>query len=318
MMVMTSLIEVAGLAASALGSSVAAAGSALTSAASATAPAAAEALDAVAEANRQLSVPPSPAFWIASVLYAASAICFFLVVSGRLKFRTAALALCTAAALAHATDIGWRGTLHVHPAQSVREALGFLAFMLSAGYLLACLRYRLTLAGVAIVPLVLGLLLVARLTPAGADSLGLTALGRIHITLATLGVAIFALAAALSVIYLVEDRTLKKKRFDTLSFRDKGAPLEALDQNVHRLVWLGFPVFTVALVLGLIWGTRRGEGFDRPEYPLALVTWLAFAGLLVTRTAYGWRGRRSARVTLVGFGAALLVLLVYLARRVWS
>ena len=105
---------------------------------------------------------------------------------------------------------------------------------------------------------------------------------------------------------------------EALSFRDKGAPLEALDQNVHRLVWLGFPVFTVALVLGLIWGTRRGEGFDRPEYPLALVTWLAFAGLLVTRTAYGWRGRRSARVTLVGFGAALLVLLVYLARRVWS
>jgi ABC-type uncharacterized transport system permease subunit len=168
------------------------------------------------------------------------------------------------------------------------------------------------------VPLVLGLLLVARLTPAGHDSLGLTALGRVHITLATVGVAIFALASALSVIYLVEDRTLKKKRFDTLSFREKGAPLEALDQNVHRLVWLGFPVFTVALVLGLIWGTRRGGGFDRPEYPLAFITWGAFAALLITRTAYGWRGRRSARLTLVGFGAALLVLLVYLARRVVS
>lgn len=286
------------------------------SAASATAEVAAAA--ATSEANRLLSVPPSPAFWVASVLYAASAICFFFVASGRLQVRTAALALCTAAVLAHATDIGWRGTLHVHPAQSVREALGFLAFILSAGYLLACLRYRLSLAGVALVPVVLGLLLVARLTPAGEDSLGLTALGRVHITLATLGVAVFALASALSAIYLVEDRTLKKKRFDTLSFRDKGAPLESLDQNVHRLVWFGFPVFTVALVLGLIWGTRRGDGFDRPEYPLALITWLVFAALLVTRTAYGWRGRRSARLTLVGFGTALLVLLVYLARRVWS
>lgn len=275
-------------------------------------------LYAAAEASRQLSVPASPAFWIAAVLYAASSICFFLVVSGRLKFRAAALGLCAAAVLAHATDIGWRGTLHVHPAQSVREALGFMAFVLSAGYLLACLRYRLSLAGVALVPLVLGLLVMARLTPAGHDSLGLTALGRVHITLATVGVAVFALASALSVIYLVEDRTLKKKRFDTLSFRDKGAPLEALDQNVHRLVWFGFPVFTVALVLGLVWGTRRGEGFDRPEYPLAFITWVAFAALLITRTAYGWRGRRSARLTLVGFGAALLVLLVYLARRVGS
>lgn len=279
---------------------------------------ASELYGAAAEASRQLSVPPSPAFWIAAVLYAASSICFFLVVSGRLKFRAAALGLCAAAVLAHATDIGWRGTLNVHPAQSVREALGFMAFVLSAGYLLACLRYRLSLAGVALVPLVLGLLVMARLTPAGHDSLGLTALGRVHITLATIGVAVFALASALSVIYLVEDRTLKKKRFDTLSFRDKGAPLEALDQNVHRLVWFGFPVFTVALVLGLVWGTRRGEGFDRPEYPLAFITWAAFAALLITRTAYGWRGRRSARLTLVGFGAALLVLLVYLARRVGS
>jgi ABC-type uncharacterized transport system permease subunit len=268
--------------------------------------------------GRLLSVPPSAAFWIAVVFYALSAVCFLAVVGGRLQWRTLALGLCTVAVLAHATDIGWRGTLRVHPAQSVREALGFLAFMLSAGYLLACLRFRLTLAGVALVPVVLGLLLVARLTPAGEDSLGLTALGRVHITLATVGVAIFALASALSVVYLMEDRTLKKKRFDTLSFRDKGTPLEALDRNVHLLVWIGFPVFTVAMVLGLIWGTRRGEGFDRPEYPLAFITWIAFASLLVTRTAYGWRGRRSARLTLVGFGAALLVLLVYLARRVGS
>lgn len=284
--------------------------------------AAASALVAVAapglNAGRLLSVSPSMAFWVAVGLYSLSSISFLLVVSGRLRWRTPALALCAVAALAHATDIGWRGTLQVHPAQSVREALGFLAFMLSAGYLLACLRYRLSLAGVALVPLVLGLLLVARLTPAGGDTLGLTALGRIHISLATIGVATFALAAALSVVYLVEDRTLKKKRFDTLSFRDKGAPLESLDRNVHRLVWFGFPIFTVALVLGLIWGTKRGEGFDRPEYPLAFITWSAFAALLVTRTAYGWRGRRSARLTLVGFAAALLVLLVYLIRRVGS
>jgi ABC-type uncharacterized transport system permease subunit len=265
-----------------------------------------------------LSVPPSPAFWIAVALYAASALCFLLVVSGRLNLRALALGLCAVAVVAHAVDIGWRGTLQVHPAQSVREALGFLSFMLAAGYVLACLRYRLSLAGVALVPLVLGLLLVARLTPAGEDSLGLTALGRIHISLATIGVATFALASALSLVYLVEDRTLKKKRFDTVSFRDKGAPLESLDRNVHRLVWFGFPVFTVALILGLIWGTKRGEGFDRPEYPLAFITWSAFAALLVTRTAYGWRGRRSARLTLVGFAAALMVLLVYLARRVGS
>lgn len=266
--------------------------------------------------ERMLSVAPSPAFWIAVALYAASSVSYFAVAGGKLSLRSVALALCGAAVLVHAVDIGWRGTLRVHPAQSVREALGFLAFMLSAGYLLTSLRYRLSLAGVVLMPLVLGLLLIARLTPAGEDSLSLGVLGRVHISLATIGVAIFALASALSVIYLAEDRTLKKKRFDTLSFREKGAPLESLDRAMHALVWTGFPVFTLALILGLVWGSQRGAGWDRPEYPLAFVTWAAFAALLLTRTVYGWRGRRSAWLTLLGFSAALLVLLVYLLRRV--
>jgi ABC-type uncharacterized transport system permease subunit len=35
----------------------------------------------------------------------------------------------------------------------------------------------------------------------------------------------------------------------------------------------------------------------------------------VVRQAYGWRGRRAARLTLAGFSVALLVLLIYLVRR---
>ena len=58
-----------------------------------------------------------------------------------------------------------------------------------------------------------------------------------------------------------------------------------------------------------------GGDLSRPEYLIATVTWLVFAGLLVTRSAYGWRGRRSARLTLVGFAAALIVLAIYLVRR---
>jgi len=37
--------------------------------------------------------------------------------------------------------------------------------------------------------------------------------------------------------------------------------------------------------------------------------------VLVMRQVYGWRGRRAARLTLMGFGAALLVLAIYLVRR---
>jgi ABC-type uncharacterized transport system permease subunit len=266
--------------------------------------------------SRLLSVAPSPAFWVAVALYAIAAAALLGVLAGHKKLRPVALGFVIGAFVAHGTDIGWRGTLQVHPAQSVREAMGFLAWLLTGGYLLTSLRYRLTLGGVVIMPVSLVLLVLARLTPAGTELPGdLTTLGRVHITLATLGVGLFAIASALSAIYLAENRALKKKQFDAMAFKDRGAPLEALDRLAHRLIWVGFPIFTVALVLGAVWVSRLGHSLDRLEYPLAAVTWLAYATLLIARQVYGWRGRRAALLTLEGFASALAVLVIYLVRR---
>ncbi|MBA2544567.1 MAG: cytochrome c biogenesis protein CcsA [Deltaproteobacteria bacterium] len=266
--------------------------------------------------ERLLSVAPSPAFWVAVVAYAAATAALFWVLAGKAKARPVALVLVGVAFAAHGVDIGWRGTLHVHPAQSVREAIGFLAFIVTGGYLLASVRYRLTIGGVVVMPVALIMLVAARLTPAGTAPEDLSTLGKIHISLATIGVGLFALASALSAIYLVEERALKKKKLDALAFRDKGTPLEALDRTSHRLTWIGFPIFTIALVLGAMWVAKLGESLDRPEYPLAAVTWLAFGGLLLARQVYGWRGRRAARLTLSGFAAAVAVLAIYLIRRI--
>ena len=264
--------------------------------------------------DRLLSVPPSPAFWVAVAMYGAAASALLFVLGGNSKARPLALGLVGCALAAHGFDIGWRGVMGVHPAQSVREALGFLAFILTGGYLLASVRYRLTLGGVVVMPVSLILLLLARLTPEGQHT-DLSTLGRIHITLSTIGVGVFALAGALSAIYIAEDRALKRKKFDGLAFKDRGTPLEALDRLSHRLIWVGFPIFTVSLVLGAIWVSKLGEKLDRIEYPLAVVTWLAYATLLVARGIYGWRGRRAALLTLEGFVAALAVLVIYLVRR---
>ncbi len=279
--------------------------------------------------ERILTVPPSPAFWVAVIAYAAATAALLFALGGKVKVRPAALGLVGLAFIAHGVDIAWRGTLHVHPAQSVREALGLLAWILTGGYLLASTRFRLTLGGVVVMPVSLVLLLLARLTPAGGSPPGpegagdrwqpdidFSALGRVHISLATIGVGVFALASALSAIYLAEDRALRRKKLDGLALgRQGGAPLEALDRMSHRLIWVGFPIFTLALVLGAVWTSRLGESLDRIEYPLALVTWLAFAALLVMRQIYGWRGRLAAKLTLAGFAAAIAVLLIYLMRR---
>lgn len=228
--------------------------------------------------DRLLSVAPSPAFWIAGVAYAAATAALLAVLGAqqenRVKVRRVALALVAVAWVAHGADIGWRGTQHVHPAQSVREAIGFLGFIITGGYLFASVKFHMSLGGVVVMPVSLVMLLAARLTPAGEVPEDLSTLGRVHISMATIGVGIFALASALSAMYIVEERALKKKKFDALAFKDKGTPLESLDRLAHRLVWVGFPIFTVALVLGAVWVSKLGEGLDRLEYPLAAITWM--------------------------------------------
>ena len=90
--------------------------------------------------ERLLSVAPSPAFWVAVIAYAAASLALLFVLGGHARLRPAAVVLVSVAFVAHGADIGWRGTLHVHPAQSVREAIGFLAFIITGGYLLASTR----------------------------------------------------------------------------------------------------------------------------------------------------------------------------------
>jgi len=266
--------------------------------------------------DRLLSVSASPAFWCAVVAYALSAIGFVAgFAASRPAWSRAARLLLAVGFAAHAVDISWRGFERVHPAASVRESLGFLAWIIAGGFLAVSWRYHVELAGAVLMPIVTIDLAAARLSPAGHPQADLSTLGRIHISMATVGVAVFALAAALSAIYLIEDRNLRKKKFDARTFKQPATSLAALDRGSHRLVLAGFPIFTVAVVLGVAWVSQRGGKLDRPEYPIAMITWCSYAALLATRLALGWRGRKTAWLTLAGFGAALIVLLIYFLRR---
>jgi ABC-type uncharacterized transport system permease subunit len=266
--------------------------------------------------DRLLSVTPSPAFWVAIALYGLASITFLVsFLQNKPNVLSAARAILIGAFLAHGFDIGWRGVERVHPAASVRESLGFLAWIITGGYLAASVRYRLDLAGAVLSPIALGLLAAARLSPVGNPTEGLTLLGRVHISLATVGVGIFALASALAAIYLLEERNLKRKKFDARSFKNPDASLDALDSLSQRLVQAGFLVFTVAIVLGIAWVTQRGDSMTRPEYSIAIITWMTYAALVGVRLGLGWRGRRTAWMAVGGFAAALCVLLIYFLRR---
>lgn len=224
----------------------------------------------------------------------------------------AALSVGVAAQL---SDIGLRCVAGQNPVSSTPEAVALVAFLIACGTLVAGLRYKLTAAGAFSVPASLTLLVLARVVPADPGTPRFGSLGMAHVLLATLGVAVFAFAAVLAVLYLVEEGRLRRRRFDRVG---REAPLATLDRLALRCVSIGFPVFTVALLTGAIWIARLGgiasPEARRPEYLIAVAAWMAFGALLVARVGAGWRGRRAAWLTLGGFGGTLLVLFFYILR----
>lgn len=253
-------------------------------------------------------------FWAAAGLYALACAlyCGFLLGLPENITRGARGAML-AAFLVHMCEIGARGVAGLHPVSSIRESIGFAVWITVGVFLVAQLKRRLDAVGAFVAPVAVVLLLFAHLTPSsGGAQTGLGVLGRLHISLATVGVAIFALATGLAVFYLVQERQLKHKRVGLVVKR--GLALETLDTMALRLVKVGFPIFTIAMLTGALWVSQRASGL-RPEYPIAMVTWTAFAALLIARVTSGWRGRRAAVLTIVGFCAALVVLAIYVARR---
>lgn len=252
------------------------------------------------------------AYAIASVLYLAHLIRLHKSVEN------AARILLGIGVVLHLADIGVRCYQGVTPVSSTVEAMSFVSFLVAAGFLLASLRYRLAAAGAFAVPASLVLLVLARIAPSPPTTPQMGSLGQAHILLATLGVAVFAFAAVLALLYLFQDRQLKRKKFERVM--EKGTPLDTLDRLAHRCVSIGFPVFTLAIVTGALWVARLGIVHHpedlRPEYLFAVGAWVAFAVLLVARIGAGWRGRRAAWLTLGGFGGTVLVVGAYFLRYV--
>jgi cytochrome c-type biogenesis protein CcsB len=128
----------------------------------------------------------------------------------------------------------------------------------------------------------------------------------IHVLVAVLATAFFALGAGLSIMQLLrsqrEVRTVEGLRFlDTLP---GSATLESL---AYRLNVVGFVVWTFTLIAGAIWAERawgRYWGWDTKEV-WTFIIWTLFAGYIHARATRGWRGDRSAWLAIIGFSAVI-------------
>ena len=80
-----------------------------------------------------------------------------------------------------------------------------------------------------------------------------------------------------------------------------------LDLLAYRTAAFGFPIWTFAIIAGASWAQSawgRYWGWD-PKETWSFIVWTIFAAYLHARATAGWRGRRAAWLSLVGFAAML-------------
>ncbi len=258
-------------------------------------------------------------FLSSSVLYLAGFSLFFLQVLrrapvfGRAWLGPAALSVAASAHLAFLLV----GSLvaHVCPVESVHVAISVASLAATLAFLFARLRWPLDVIGIFVAPVGLVTLLSFRilgLDPATAafPPLFLT----LHIAANLMGDGFFLLAAITASLYLYAERRLKARQGARLIGRLPS--LDLLDRAEHRFLLAGFPLLTLGIVSGTAWASRfeASGGSHLVRAIVSYLTWTVFAAVLGLRAAAGWRGRRAALGTLIGFVLAVLVLAIYLAR----
>jgi len=194
------------------------------------------------------------------------------------------------------------------PFVGFHEALSLVAFFLAGLYLLLEMKYRLKTIGAFVTPIILVTMGAAAAQPRTIvplppvlHSIWLP----VHALICFIAYAVFALAYCISVMYLIQEHNIKNKRLGALFKRLPS--LDALDVMNERCLKLGFPLLTMGIATGSIWAEEawgRYWGWD-PKETWSLITWFLYAAILHQRLTVGWRGKRAAIMTIIGFCAVL-------------
>jgi cytochrome c-type biogenesis protein CcsB len=152
----------------------------------------------------------------------------------------------------------------------------------------------------------------------------------IHVTTIAISSSILLVSGAASVLFLIRGRLERKEVASTsaVGIGARSAALDAdgrsgrtrvgslltvlpttatLDRIAYRTAIVGFPLFTFAVIAGAMWAEvawGRYWGWD-PKETCAFITWVFYAAYLHARSTAGWRGRRAAWISVLGFASML-------------
>lgn len=247
------------------------------------------------------------AFMIAITLYSLSSISFLLFFTSRkLKFSNFGSWFARGGLLLHTLALTVR-TVEASrlPLTNQYEFATSFAWGISLTFVAVELKYKLKTLGLFATPLILIITFYAALQSPEIKPLMPALQSKwllIHVSTAVFSYGAFAIACAVSIMYIT------RGKFKEDDFHSKYLPrLEVLDHISYKAVAFGFFMLTVVIATGAIWAERAWGRYWRwdPKETWSFITWVIYAIYLHVRLNRGWKNKKAAWYSIVGFIAII-------------
>lgn len=197
---------------------------------------------------------------------------------------------------------------HHFPANTIFETMSICSLAVTLGFLGTYFRYKAESLAVFIFPLVFAMTLVAALgspvTHWSNDTLRSSWM-IVHIVLSLLAYASLLFTAVAAVVYLLQERQLKSK--NPSGIYRYFPPLGMLDDLISQSLSAGFVFVTVSMIVISVWAfVEHGTAWlGDSRIALSFITWGIYLALVFFRVSLGWRGRKTAILSLVALGCCV-------------
>lgn len=245
-------------------------------------------------------------FFLTGALYASAALVYLLcIMRASCTLTLWGGRLLSAGFIAHLlSTIHLAVNMKYLPLTNMQESLSFFSLTIVAAFIYFERKYKVTTLGSFVVPLALIMLIASSSLHAEARQLPPILQSNwfwFHALLAFASYACFTIAAGIALMYLLQRYFLKTKHFGPLF--QKLPSLDTMDEISYRCLTVGWPLLTVAIISGSIWSEKAMGSYwiwDRKQ-TWSLIIWFIYAALLHGRITIGWRGKRAAILSIIGF-----------------
>ena len=198
------------------------------------------------------------------------------------------------------------------PALNFKSSLAFFSWAIVAAYIIFMVKFGIMVLGSFVIPLSVILMILSSTIPISPVTVRPIFRGLwlpLHVMTSLLGDGIFVIACIAGIMYLIQERQIKRKRLG--AFYTRLPSLNILDSINYHAISYGFFLLTIGMITGSIVAQGAHGTYWRwdPKEVWSLITWLCYAVLLHQRMALGWRGRRSA---LMAIGCFFVLIFTFL------